>query len=161
MASGDTLAKWKTQDNEPPVADFATKDSRNSHPVLDHALNEISIFSDVLANYGNSGLTVYLHYSMSSAEANDIKLEGYFERIGDQQQDTDSDGFAAAQNSGDITVPGNSGDVDVITITFDNGAEMDSILVDEEYRFKVRRIAVAGTDATGDLELRKTRIKET
>ncbi len=161
MASGQTISKWKAQDNEPPGANFASRDSRNSHPVLDFALNEIGVFSDVMSrNYGGSGLTAYLHYAMSSAEVNDIKLEGYFERIG-EVQDLDADGFAAAQNSGDITVPGNSGDVDIIPITFANGAEMDSILVGEGFRFKVRRIAVVGTDATGDLELRFIEIKET
>ena len=162
MASGDTIAKWKPQDNEPSGSNFATRDSRNYHPVLDFALNEIGIFSDVLPrNYaGTTGVTVYLHIAMSSAESDDIKLEGYFERIGDQQQDLDADGFAAAQNSGDITVPGTSGLVDIIAITFDNGAEMDGILVGEGFRFKVKRIAVAGTDATGDLELRFICIKE-
>lgn len=163
MASGDTIFKFKPQDNEPPSASFATRDSRNSHPVLDFAIDEIGIFSDVMPrNYaGTTGLTVYLHYAMSSAEANDIKLEGYFERIGDQQQDIDADGFAAAQNSGDITVPGTTGLVDIIVITFTDGGQMDSIAVGEGFRFKVKRIAVAGTDATGDLELRFIEVKET
>jgi len=163
LASGDTITIFKPQDNEPPVADFAIRDSRNSHPVLDFALTEIGVFSHVMPrNYaGTTGLTVYLHYAMTSAEVNDIKLEGYFERIGDQQQDLDADGFAAAQNSGDITVPGTSGLVDIIAITFTNGAQMDSIAVGEGFRFKVKRIAVAGTDATGDLELRFIEIKET
>lgn len=162
MASGDTIAIFKPQDNEPPAANYATRDSRNSHPVLDFAIDEIGVFSHVMPrNYGGSGLTAYGHIAMSSAEANDIKLEGYFERIGDQQQDLDSDGFAAAQNSGDITVPGTSGLVDIIAITFANGAEMDSIAVGEGFRFKVKRIAVAGTDAAGDLELRFIEIKET
>lgn len=162
MASGETIAIFKPQDNEPPAADFATRDSRNSHPVLDFALTEIGVFSHIMPrNYDASGLTAYLHIAMSSAEADDIKLEGYFERIGDQQQDLDADGFAAAQNSGDITVPGTSGLVDIIAITFTNGVQMDSIAVGEGFRFKVKRIAVTGTDATGDLELRFIEIKET
>ncbi len=161
MASGDTIAIFKPQDNEPPAATFATRDTRNSHPVLDFAIDEIGVFSHVVPrNYGGSGLTAYLHYAMSSAEADDIKLEGYFERIGDQQQDLDADGFAAAQDSGDIIVPGTTGLVDIISITFDNGAEMDSIAVGEGFRFKVIRIAVVGTDATGDLELRFIEIVE-
>lgn len=163
MASGETIAKWKPQDNEPPAADFATRDSRNSHPVLDFAIDEIGVFSDVLSgNYaGTTGLTAYLHFAMSSAEADDVKLEGYFERIGDSQQNLDADGFAGAQNTGDITVPGSSGDVDIVPIVFADGAEMDSIAVGEGFRFKVIRIAVTGDDATGDLELRFIEIKET
>ena len=107
------------------------------------------------------GLTVYVHYSLSSATANDIKLEVSFERIGDQQQDIDSDGFAAAQNTGDITVPGTSGNVDIITATFTDGAQMDSIAVGEGFRMNIKRVAVVGTDATGDLEIRFVEIKET
>ena len=98
---------------------------------------------------------------MTSAEVNDIKLEAYLERIGDQQQDLDSDGFAAAQNSGDITVLGTSGLVDVIAVTFTDGAQMDSIAAGEGFRIKIKRVVVAGTDASGDLELRFVAIKET
>lgn len=38
---------------------------------------------------------------------------------------------------------------------------MDSIAVGEGFRLKAKRIAVAGTDASGDLELRFVEIKET
>ena len=162
MASGDTLLIFVPQSNEPPATTFATLDTRNSHPVLDFALTEIGVVSAVMPrNYGGGGITVYLHYAMSSAEANDIKLTTAFERIGDQQQDLDADGFAAAQNTGDITVPGTSGLVDIIPTTHTDGGEMDSIAVGEGFRLKVTRIAVVGTDATGDLELRFIEIKET
>ena len=162
MASGDTLATFVPQANEPPAANYATPDRRNYHPVLDFALNEVGVFSHMMPrSYTSSGVTVYLHYSMTTAEANDIKLETYFERIGDQQQDIDADSFAAAQNTGDVTVPGASGLVDIVTTTHANGAEMDGILVGEGLRLKVKRVAVAGTDATGDLELRFIEIKET
>lgn len=162
MASGDTLVVFTPQCNEPPASNFATLDIRNQHPVLDFALNEIAVFSGVMPrHYGCGGVTVYEHYAMTSAEANDIKLETYFERIGDQQQDLDVDGFAAAQNTGDITVPGTSGNVDIISSAHTNGGQMDSVAVGEGFRLKVKRIAVAGTDATDDLELRFVEIKET
>lgn len=162
MSSGDTLLVFTPQCNEPPASAFATLDSRNSHPVLDFALNEIGVFSGVMPrHYEGGGVTVYLHYAMSSAVANDVKQETYFERIGDQQQDIDSDGFAAAQNTGDITVPGTSGNVDIISTTHTNGAQMDSVAVGEGFRLKVKRIAVGGTDAAGDLELRFLELRET
>lgn len=162
MASGDTLARFVPQCNESPDSNFATPDRRNVHPTLDFAIGESGIFSDIMPrNYGGGGITVYLHYAMTSAVADDIKLETYFERIGDQQQNLDSDGFAAAQNSGDITVPGTAGLVDIIPTTHTDGEQMDSIAVGEGFRLKVKRIAVAGTDALGDLELRFIEIKET
>ncbi len=162
MASGNTLATLLPQQNEPPSAVYATLDLRNAHPVLDHALNEISVYSFIMPrHYAGGGITVNLHYAMSSATTNDIKLETYIERIGDQQQDLDADGFAAAQNTGDITVPGTSGLVDIIASTHTDGAQMDSLAVGELARLKVKRIAVAGSDAAGDLELRGIEIVET
>lgn len=162
MSSGNTLLIFTPQCNEFGAANFARLDTRNLHPVLDFALNEIAIFSAVMPrHYAGGGVTVYSHYAMTSAEADDIKLETYFERIGDQQQDLDTDSFAAAQNTGDITVPGTTGLVDIISTTHSNGAQMDSIAVGEGFRLQVKRIAVAGSDAAGDLELLFVELKET
>ena len=162
MASGDSLITLLPYNNEPPTTNYGTFDTRNQHPVIDLALTEISIYTAVMPRaYAGGGLTVYFHYAMTSAVANDIKLEGSFERIGDQQQDLDADGFAAAQDTGDITVPGTSGLVDIISAAFTDGAQMDSIAVGESFRLKVERVAVAGTDAAGDLELAGIEITET
>ena len=162
MASGRTLLVFTPQCNEPPVANFATFDLRNQHPVLDFALDEIAIFSGVMPqDYTGGGVTVILHYAMTSAIADDIKLEVFFERIGNQQQDIDNDGFAAAQNTGDITVPDTSGKVDIVTTVHTNGAQIDNIGKGEGFRLKVKRIAVAGTDASGDLEWRFLELRET
>lgn len=162
MASGDTLLQFIPYCNEPPDADFATLDARNFHPVLDFALTEEAVFSAIMPrHYAGGGVTVYLHYAMTSAEADDIRLDTSFERIGDQQQDIDADGFAAAQNTGDITVPGTTGLVDIVTTAHTDGAQMDSIAVGEGFRLKVLRSAVGGTDATGDLELLFVELKET
>ena len=163
MASGETLKEWVPQSNEPPAANFATPDRRNGHPVLDFALTEIGIFSGVMPrNYaGTTGVTVNLHVALSSATTNDIEFEVSFERIGDSQQDLDADGFAAANNTAEVTVPGTSGHVDIIPVTFTDGADMDSVAVGEGFRLKVERIAVSGTDAAGDAELRFVEIKET
>ncbi len=162
MASGDTLITITPLSNEPPSSNYATLDTRNQHPCLDFALNEIGVVSGIMPrHYGGNGITIYLHFAMSSAEINDIKLETYLERIGDQQLDIDTDSFAAAQNTGDITVPGTSGLVDIIVTTHANGAEMDSIAVGEGFRLKTKRIVVVGTDATGDLELFFIEVKET
>lgn len=162
MASGDTLLMINPRAASFPSSGYATPDKRNNHPVLDFALTEKAYFDLVMPrHYGGGGVTVYLHYAMSSATANDIKLETAFERIGDQQQDIDADSFATAQNTGDITVPATSGNVDIVTTTHTAGAQMDSVAVGEAFRLQVQRAAVAGTDATGDLELVAVEIKET
>ena len=162
MASGDTLLEFTPKCYAPPAALYATLDTRNQHPTLDFALTEEAVFSTVMPrHYAGSGVTVYLHYAMTSAEADDIRLDTSFERIGDQQLDIDGDSFAAAQNTGDITVPGTSGLVDIVSTAHTDGAQMDSIAVGEGFRLKVLRAAVGGTDATGDLELLFVEIKET
>lgn len=164
MASGNTLAKFFPTDNEPTATIFATYDIRNGHPVLDFdsATDEEAVFSDVLSrSYAGGGITAYFHYSMTSATSGDVVLDVQFERIGDGQQDTDSDGFASVQ-SATVTVPGTSGNVDIAAITFTNGAQMDSIAVGEAYRVKIRRDANNGADtATGDLEFHALELKET
>ena len=162
-ASGDTLLIFVPQSYEPPSSNFATIDFRNLHPVLDFddTTNESAVFSATMPrSYAGGGLTVYIHYAMTSATSGDIDWDVAFERIGDQQQDVDADGFAAVQSTDNTTVPATSGFVDIITVTFTDGAQMDSIAVGEGFRMKVTRDAVADT-ATGDSEALFVEIKET
>ena len=162
-ATGDTLLIFRPQDNEPVASDFATLDTRNLHPVLDFdaSTNESAVFSAVMPrSYAGGGLTVYIHYALTSATTGNTDWDVAFERIGDQQQDIDSDGFAAVNSTDNTTVPGTSGNVDIITVTFTDGADMDSIAVGEGFRMKVTRDAASDT-ATGDAELRFVEIKET
>ncbi|KKK65637.1 hypothetical protein LCGC14_2972130, partial [marine sediment metagenome] len=66
-----------------------------------------------------------------------------------------------AVNSVDnTTVPGTAGLVDIVTVTFTDGADMDSVAVGELFRLKVTRDAVSD-DAAGDAELVAVEIKET
>ena len=163
MASGDTLLEFLPFNNEPPAANYATLDTRNYHPCLDFdaTTNEYAVFSAVMPrNYAGGGLTVYLHYAMSSAEADTIDWDAAFERIGDEVLDIDGDSFAAVQSVDNTTVPGTSGLVDIVNIVFANGAEMDSIAVGEMFRIKINRDA-ASDDAAGDAELLAVEIKET
>lgn len=164
MASGDTLAILTPHNNEPPSSNPATLDTRNGHPVLDFdaATNESAVFSDVMPrNYAETtGVTVYLHYAMTSAETNTVDWDVTFERIGDQQLDIDGDSFAAVNSVDNITVPGTTGLVDVVNTTFTKGADMDSVVAGEGFRLKVTRDAT-NDDAAGDAELLFVEIKET
>ena len=164
MASGETLVIFTPSANEPPSSNFATIDLRNLHPVLDFdaSTNEDAIFSGVLPqNYaGTTGVTVYLHYAMSSATSGDIDWDVAFERIGDQQLDIDGDSFAAVKSVDNTTVTGTSGNVDVVSVAFTNGADMDSVVKGESFRLLVRRLAADDT-ATGDAELVAVEIRET
>ncbi len=164
MASGDTLCRFYPADNEPTAANYATFDTRNLHPVLDFdaGTNEFAVFSDVMPQHyaGTTGVTVFVHYSMSSAEADTIDWDAAFERIGDQQLDVDGDSFAAANSVDNTTVPGTTGLVDIVSVAFTDGADMDSVAAGELFRIKINRDA-ASDDAAGDGELHAVEIRET
>lgn len=163
MASDDTLLTFHPYNNEPPASNYATLDIRNQTPVLDFddSTNESAVFSGVMPRaYAGGGLTVYLHYAMSSATSGDVDWDVAFERIGDAQQDIDSDSFAAVNSVDNTTVPGTSGHVDIVSVAFTNGADMDSVAVGEKFRIKVTRDAASDT-ASGDAELVAVEIKET
>lgn len=162
MASGDTLLIFTPLMNEPTAANYATLDLRNQHPVLDFndGTNEFAVFSAVMPrNYAGGGLTVYIHYSMTSAEADTVDWDVAFERIGDGVLDVDGDSFAAVNSVDNTTVPGTTGLVDIVNVAFTNGADMGSIAVGELFRLKINRDA-ANDDAAGDAELHAIEIKE-
>lgn len=163
MASGNSLLVFTPQANQPPASNYATLDTRNNHLVLDFddTTNESAVFSGVMPrHYAGGGLTVYIHYAMTTAITGDVDWDAAFERIGDQQQDIDSDGFAAVNSVDNTTVPGTSGLLDIVNITFTDGADMDSIAVGEAFRLKLNRDAASDT-ASGDAEILAIEIKET
>jgi len=163
MASSDTLLILTPHSFIKPSSNGAAYSSRNAHPVLayDDTTNENAIASCLMPqHYAGGGVTVYLHYSMASATTNTVDWDVAFERIGDQQLDIDADSFASAQSVDDTTVPGTSGFVDVVSVAFTDGAQMDSVAAGEAFRIKVTRDAAAD-DATGDAELHRVEIRET
>lgn len=164
MASGDTLLIFTPFSNEPPSTNYATLDLRNLHPVLDFdgATNESAVFSAVMPqSYGaTTGVTVYIHYSMESDITNDVDWDVAFERIGDGVLDIDSDSFAAVQSVDNTTVPGTEGFVDVVSIAFTAGAQMDGVVAGELFRIKVTRDAASDASTT-DAELHAVEIRET
>lgn len=164
MASGNTLITFLPYNNEPPTSNYMTLDTRNQHPCLDAdpSTNESAVFSAVMPQHyaGTTGVTVYIHYAMSSAVALTVDWDVAFERIGDQQQDVDNDSFAAVNSVDNTTVPGTSGLVDVVSVAFTDGIDMDSVTVGELFRIKITRDAVSD-DAVGDAEIYAIEIRET
>ena len=164
MASGDTLLIFHPYNNEPTATVYATLDTRNQHPCLDFdaSTNESAVFSSVMPQHyaGTTGVTVYLHYAMSSAVADTVDWDVSWELIGDQDLDIDGDSFAAVNSVDDTTVPDTAGLVDIVSVAFTDGADMDSVAVGDSFRLKVTRDAVSD-DAAGDAELYKVEIRET
>lgn len=167
MASGQSLAIFHPYANQPPSSAAATLDTRNQHPCLDFdaSTTERAIFSSVMPQHyaGTTGVTVYLHvaWSTDTNTAHKSRFDVAFERIGAGQQDLDSDGFAAAQ-SVSVTVVATSGNVYIASVSFTDGAQMDSVAAGEGFRMYVERDHDhADDDATGDTELVWAEIRET
>jgi len=166
MASGDTLLEFHPYNNEPPSSNPASPATRNQHIVLafDDAVDEEAVFSAVMPQaYGGNGITILIHSSAETAASGDVVWQTALERIGDEQQNVDSDSFAAFQSSSAVAVPGTSGLVGIISINHSNGAQMDSIIVGEKFRLKIRRDAddTSATDSvTDDMELHEVEIRE-
>lgn len=163
MASGDTLCIVLPADNEPPSTNFATFDLRNGHGCLDFdtTTQETAIFTALMPqHYAGGNIVVYVHYAMSTATSGTCGWDVTIERIGDQQQDIDSDGWATAKTIAAVTVPGTSGNVDIVNVTLTAGAtDTDSVAAGETFRIRLRR-DVANDTATGDAEFVALELRE-
>lgn len=166
MASGDTLATFTALNNMPPSSAYATFDTRNGYAVLDFddTTDESAIFLGVMPrNYAGGGVTVTVGWMATSATTGTISLDVSFMSITDDADDLDTKAFAAANNANPTTASA-SGEVDYATITFTDGADMDSIAAGEAFLIKVTRDANGTTSTdnmTGDMELVFVEIKET
>jgi hypothetical protein len=136
----------------PPASNYATWDTRNSHPVLnfDTSTQEaIFVYGTIPANYGNTGLTVAIPVMAASATSGTHAVDAAFENL--DAQDKDSDGFATAKASTATTVSGTSG-VDILhTIAFSH-SEIDGLVAGSRFRLRIRR-DVANDNAAGDMQI--------
>jgi hypothetical protein len=167
MASGDTLIVFTPLHNEPTVASAATFDTRNQHTILDFdggSDNEIAVFKGIMPrHYDNGGVTVYVHYTMSSAGINASVLWGVaFERLQGSVASLSGDSFAAYNNIWQKTLA-TPAMLRIGNVSFTNGADMDSVADGDGLRLKLtRRASVTASDnAAGDAEFWGLEIKET
>lgn len=166
MASGNTLAYFNALNAEPPASGYATFDTRNGVAVLDFddTTDESVDFGGLMPrNYAGGGLTVTVGWMATSATTGTISLDVSFMSVTDDADDLDTKTFAAANNANPTTASA-TGEVDFATITFTDGADMDSVAAGEYFRLRVTRDA-NGTTSTdnlsGDMELVFVEIKET
>lgn len=154
--------EWSPTDNEPPAANYATFDTRNSRPVLDFdtTTQEAAIFTGILpSDYAGGGITVTLWCALSTATSGTLGWDVAIERTDAGGLDIDADSFATAQTITAAAVPGTSGQVMVMSVNIANGADMDSVAPGELFRLRVRR-DVANDTAAGDAELLRVAIVE-
>lgn len=163
MASGDSLAEWTAQGAETPASNYGTFAVVNNQPVLefDAATDETAYFSGVLPNhYGGGGITATLVWTSATATSGNCVWTGAFERQA-VAHPIGTDSFASAQSVTDAS-PGTAGNLEYVNIPFTAGAQMDSLAVNERFRFAVARDADNGSDTmAGDARLIAVFLRET
>ncbi len=164
MASGDTLVVFFPRDAEPPSSNSAIPDVRNGVDVLDFdaAADENVEFGGFMPrHYGGGGVTVTIGWMSTAQTTGNVVWDFHFKSVSDDADDLDSKAFAAA-NSVTATTANLAGEVAYDTITFTDGADMDSVAPGEYFRAKINRDADNGSDTlSDDAELVFIEIKET
>lgn len=122
-----------------------------------HAFDAASIeyldFKCLLRGYGGGGLTFTLPWSAASATSNAVRWGIAIRRFQDDAEDLDAS-HTYDFNSTDDTAASASGELSMPTITFTDGADMDSWADGEVAIVRVRREANHANDTmTGDAEL--------
>lgn len=150
--SSKTLSVFTALDNQPPITNFATLDTRNSVAVLDFdaATVESSVFVGIIPFGTNlsEGLKIRLMWTSTSADSGSVRWGVQLENL---NTDLDSDSF---DTSAEVTstANGTSGVVTTAEITI---TTIDSLVAGNLYRLKVYRKADDATNdtMTGDAEL--------
>lgn len=162
MASGELLASFTPQHMEYPTAGAAQLDTRgDGHTLIDFddSTTEVAYFKAYMPqNYSGGGITVTISW-VAEATSGTVDWLVAFERLPVVAQDIDNGGFAASKSVGRV-VPLVSGAIKNSTITFTDGAEMDSIAAGNLFRMKVSRDALLD-DAVGDASVIAVKIEET
>lgn len=146
-----TYCVFSAKDGIPPATNYATRDTRNSIPVLDFddTTEESTYFIGVIPNGASlgSGLKVTLHFMATSATSGNARWGVAFEATG---TDLDADSFDTATES-TVAISGTSGIETALTITC---TTIDSVAAQNRFRLKVYRdVTDAADTVTGDLEL--------
>jgi hypothetical protein len=164
MSSGNSLLAFSPLAATPPSSNPATYELRNDHVVLafDAATPESIYLEAVMPQaYAAGGLTCVIAWMAGAATSGNVVLGLSIERHQDETDDLDSDSFAAEQTV-TAAAPATNGAVQYSTITFTDGAQMDSVSTGEHFRFKLRRVADNGSDTmTGDLHWLSMAVRET
>ena len=163
MASGDTLAIFTPECNEPPSSGYMVMNVRNGHLVLEAtaASQDAAIFPAIMPrNYGGGGITAYISWVAKTATTGTIGWDVTFEDDNANNHDLDADAWATAQTVTAAAVNGTSGKVSTTNVAIAAGATgTDSVAAGDPFRIRVRNLA-AGT-ATGNNQILAIELKET
>jgi hypothetical protein len=147
------IGTWTPTQASFPATNYATLDTRNTHPVLDFDTTtaETAYFHGVVpSNYGTEGVTVEMWCAATTATSGTVGWLVAFEKL--DGLDIDADSFASDQTVSTVTVPAASGEVFSNTANITDGANIDSIAAGDAFRIRITR-NVAVDNAADDAEL--------
>lgn len=128
---------------------------------FDAAIIEYLDFKVMLRGYGGGGLTLTLPWSAATAVTGVTRWGAAVRRMQDDLEDIDI-AHTYDYNDVDDTAPSASGELSYPTLTFTDGADMDSWANGEMAIVRVRRNASHANDTmAGDAELWGIEIRET
>lgn len=164
MAAGSLLALWTPFNGEPPTANYTplawlvAATGLRPFRSFDGTTDQSCIYTAVMPpSYSGRGATAKAWLGMSGANTGTkiVKLGGQFERdeAGVDLRAGGND-FAGAQTS-ETTVDNSTNFLFTATIGFTNGAQMDSVVAGDLFRFRIVRnnAGTTGTNATGAANL--------
>ena len=131
--------------------------------LFDKTTLETGIWSSVMArSYSGGGVTVEIRYSMSAANTSKVvQWEAAFEALADGSAGGAGGSDFAAVNVDSAGCPDAADEWQLATITFTDGADMDSVVAGSPFRFLLQRNPDGTDDADGDAQLHRVEIRET
>jgi hypothetical protein len=141
-----------------PVTCAATPDQNtpgDDRLDFDPTVNEIAVFKLVMPrHYDGGGLTITVGVAASTATTGDMSWAIFLMSVSDNADDLDVKNFADPQVNQAVDAPTTLGNVRYFTITFTDGAQMDSIAAGEPFFLMIMRDAQDTTndDMAGDAE---------
>lgn len=152
--AGSWQISFFATDNEPPSSSYATLDTVNNRPVLDHSAGESSIFSEVMhPDYSNGGINLRIGWSATGSSGS-AYFQVAIERLVTGSS-VDSDSFATAVDSSSANAAGHV--LGLATLSLSNGAEMDNTVSGDYFRLK---FTYASGTFSEDFELHFIEIQE-
>ena len=152
------MRNWGPTDASFPATNYATLDTRNTHPVLDFdpTTQETVYFHGVMPdNYDGEGITVQIWWTVTTVTSGTVGWEADFELM--TGLDIDADSFNATSNSipsgsPKTTVSATNGTIQTTSENIADGTQMDSLVAGSLFRLRIRR-DVANDTAANDAEL--------
>lgn len=155
----------------PPASGYATPSRRagGSSPaenipvwLFDASTAEsLDFYGQMTGAYSNGGITIQIKWSSVDQTTGNVKWNAAFRRVADDAEDLDVS-QAYDFNTVTATTTNVAGEVDYTTITFTNGADMDSVVAGDMFIVRLQRDANNAADTmTNDAQLHYIVIQET